>query len=354
MTSAATVAALVIAGASYLGATIGSQSARPGPAHHALTPRFVVRLPLGQDVQALAASGPYVYIGADHGGTAPYTLSAYLRATGRLIRTVRVPAVPTSLVAGPAGSLWLTFVPNEGGGPCGTWLLTADLARRSAARLLCNYAVLPTGPRSALTVVGTNGHLGTVLMPPPGEPGRPHVTRTAYLGRYAVASLIAVGGHVAALLTNDFGDAHLVIVGQSHVSYGGVAKGPFVQSVAAQAGTLWVATYPSNGPSYGPLVQLSGKLRPITPRRVASNPVLRKSEQVWSHQATTWVATASNGHRLVCFADHGVIGPLATIPSPSQPAALAVAGQTVYIAVGGSLGAPATEVLGYQVPAVCS
>jgi len=348
----ATIAAALLAGASYLGATVPWQPDRSAPPRSVLTPRVIVRLSPGREVLGLAVSGPYLYLATDRSGARPYALSAYVRATGRLIGQVSVPAEPAALVAGPARTVWLTFIPNQAGGPCGTWLLTADLARRSAARLVCNYALLPTGARTALTVVGTNGHLGTVVMPPPGQPGRPRVTPFANLGRFAVTSLTPVGGHIAALLTNDFGDLHVVIAGNRRLSYGGGSE-PLVQSVAAEANSLWAATFTSNGPSSGPLIQLSADLRPITPHRVDDNPVLRDSQQVWSHQATVWVATARAAHRLVCFADHGGIGRMATIPVPGQPIALAALNRTVYVAIGGMAGTPAGEVVGYSVPAGC-
>jgi hypothetical protein len=348
-----TLAVVALAGASYVGAAT-SRSSGPGT-HHGPAP-FVVRLTAGQDVESLAASGPYLYVGTSHSALPPYTLSAYARASGQLIRRVSVPAVPTSLIAGPTRSVWLTFTPTEGGGPCGTWLLTADLARRSYAQLLCNYALLPTSADTAMTVVGTNGHLGTVVMPPPGQPGRPHVTRTAYVGKYAVASLAQVGNHVAAQVTNDSGRPHVVISGERGVSYG--SPGQWVEYMAAQGDSLWVVTYSGLAASSGPLVRLTARLRPNTPRALEADPILRRSVQVWTHKTTVWVATASTAHRLVCFAGHNRTGRLATIPVPGPPVALAATDRIVYVAIGsgmtGATGVRPAGVLAYRIPATCT
>ena len=349
-----TLAVVALAGASYVGATT-SWSSGP-PAHHGPAAPFVVRLPAGQDVESLAASGPYLYVGTSHSALPPYALSAYARTTGQLIRRVSAPAVPTTLIAGPARSVWLTFIPTEGGGPCGTWLLTADLARRSHAQLLCASALLPTSADTEITVVATNGHLGTVVMPPPGQPGRPHITRTAYVGKYAVASLAQVGNHVAAQVTNDSGRPHVVISGERGVSYGG--PGQWVEFMAAQGDSLWVVTYSGLAASSGPLVRLSADLRPTTPRALEANPILSRSVQVWAHKATVWVATASAAHRLVCFAGHNPTGRLATIAVPGPPIALAAMDRTVYVAVGsgitGATGVRPAGVLAYRIPAACT
>lgn len=315
-------------------------------AHHVL-----IRLRPGQSAEAIAVSGQYLYVATEYSGNPPYTLSAYDRATGRLIRQASIPATPAALQAGPGNTVWLTFYPDQTAGPCGAWLLTAGLTARSSTHLACSRALQPTGTVTALTI-RQNGQLDTLTMPPPGRPGRATMTPYTHLGRYAVTALARVAGHVAALVTNDFGNSHVVTT-QRGTSFGGLT-GPLVSSLAADASSLWITTEPSTGPNAGRLLQLSPALHPITPPVIKANPILRQARQVWAGQNTVWVATATPGHHLACFTDRARPGPITPIPVPAPPAALATAGHTVYLTLaspGGGTAPP--EILAYDIPPAC-
>jgi hypothetical protein len=351
-TAAATVLAAVGCAAGVL--VIGQPApSRLPPDHGTAASRVIVRLLPDQDVAAMAVSGPYLYVATEFAGNRPYALAAYTRSTGRLLRRVTVPAEPDGLTAGPEHSVWLTFSPDQGGGPCGTWLLTTDLGRRSAASGCSTGAMLPTGSTTALTG-GRPDWLGTLAMPPPGHPGRAAFTPSAKIGSWAVGALARVGSRVAALLLNDGGNDHVVIAGQRHLSFGG-RSGPLVQSEAGQAGNLWVTTESPTGAGYnGPLLELSARLRPITPTAITANPVLRHSEQVWSDANTLWVATASPTHRLICFTNGTRPGPLITIPVHGDIAGLATAGHTVYLTLANSATViGGGDVFAYPIPPRC-
>jgi hypothetical protein len=348
--SAAAVTAIIfLAAASILTGLV--LTARQAATHGRTAHHVLVRLRPGQDAEAIAVSGKYLYLATEYSGNPPYTLSAYNRATGRLIRQVNIPATPAALQAGPDNTVWLTFYPDQTAGPCGAWLLTAGLAARSSTDLACSRALQPTGAVTALTI-RQNGQLDTLTMPPPGRPGRATMTPYAHLGPYAVSALARVGGHVAALVTNDFGNLHVVTT-QRGTSFGG-PPGPLVSSMAAEANSLWVTTEPGIGPNAGSLLQLSPALRPITPPAIRANPILRRAGHVWTSQNTVWVATATPGHHLVCFTDRARPGPITPITVPAQPAALATARHTAYLTFASPRGGTAPpEVLAYHIPPAC-
>ena len=347
-------AVAVLAAAAYLTSSLVTGSGQPAPSHplgHDTIAHVVVRATQGQHVDALGVNGPYLYVATDYGGIPPYKLGAYNRATGRLIRQVSVPALPAALSIGPGNSVWLTFYPDQAGGPCGTWQLTADLNRRSAARSWCSSALLPTGPDTALTVVG-NERLATVVMPPPGRPGKAKFEPFGGVGHYAVVSLVRAGTRVAALVTNDYGDYHVVIAGMRGLSFGG-GSGPLVLSETAEANGLWVVTAP-NATSAGPLVRLSDALRPITPTAIRASVILQQSQAVWSAGHTVWVATASPKHPLVCFTYGSVPGTVATIPVRGPVAALAADGHMVYVTdITPETDANSADVFAYTIPPEC-
>jgi hypothetical protein len=348
--SAAVVAATVIlAVASIL---TGSLLTTHQAATHGRTTHHVfVRLRPGQSAEAIAVGGPYLYIATEYSGNPPYALSGYSRSTGRRIGQVNVPATPAALSTGPGNAVWISFYPDQSAGPCGIWLLTADLTSRSSTDLACPRALQPTGSVTALTI-HQNGQLDTLTMPPPGRPGRAAMAPYAHLGRYAVSALAQLAGRVAALVTNDFGDSHVVTTHRG-TSFGG-PPGPLVSSIAAEANSLWVTTEPSTGPNAGPLLQLSPALRPITPPAIKANPILRRAGYVWTDKNTVWVATATPGHHLVCFSDRAGPGAIATIPVPHQPATLATAGHIAYLTLASPQGRTAApEVLAYDVPPAC-
>jgi hypothetical protein len=352
-------AAAVAAAAVYV-ADADTTARRPAANSHHVPPTparawLTIPVPGGAGVQALAAAGPYLYAATDYAGDPPYALAAYDRLTGRLIRRVSIPAMPEALRTGPGGSVWLTFSPDQGGGPLGIWLLSPDLGQHSALYRYGPSDVVPTGPDTA--VAATWPGLSIVRMPPPGTRG--HATaypdRAVAIGRKWVANtLAAAGGRIAAQVTNGYGlHSHLVIAGAPQLSYGGAARRQ-VGFIAGQAGGLWATTSTgSTTPNTGPLIGLSPALRPITPAAVRASPIFRRSEQVWAHGDTVWVASASPGHHLVCFAYRGRMGPVATIGIHGQPAALASAGTTVYVSLATAVVGVTADILGYTVPATC-
>ncbi len=301
---------------------------------------------------ALAVGGQFLYLATEYSGNPPYGLSAYSRVTGQLIRRVAVPAEPAALHAGPGGSVWLTFYPDQGGGPSGTWLLSADLSRRSASGL-GSTDVLPTSPDTAL--LAWQHALVKLTMPSPGTPGRAagHSDPADDLnGHLAVDTLTAVAGRVAALVTDGYGfHSHVVIAGQPGLIFGG---GPdqLAISFAAEDNGLWVTTGGNNS-NVGPLVRLSPTLRVITPRALRTNPLLQQSEQVWSQGHTVWVATVAPHHALLCFTYRNGLGPISTIPLRGQPIGLAAAGGSVYVTLSTGVVGITSDVFGYAIPSAC-
>ncbi len=359
--AAASAFAAIAIGVAAVYLTSGSwtsqrQAPRPTAGRHLPAPRLVPRtkitLATGEEVAALAAGGQYLYLATDYSGNPPYALSAYDRVTGRLIRRVSVPAEPAALHVGPGGSVWLTFYADQAGGPSGTWLLSADLSRRSASQL-GSTDVLPTSPDTA--ELAWQRALVRLTMPPPGTLGRVagHADPAEKLdGRLAVDTLTGVAGRIAALVTNGYGfHGHVVIAGQPGLTFAG---GPDQQarSFAAEANGLWVTTG-RNDSNVGPLVRLSPALRVITPRDVRANPILRRSEQVWSQAHTVWVATAAPHHALICFTYRDGMGPITTIPLHGRPIGLAAAGGTVYVTLSTDVVGITSDVLGYAIPSAC-
>lgn len=214
--------------------------------------------------------------------------------------------------------------------------------------------MLPTGPSTAL--LAAQHGLTELRMPAPGAPGQA-VARAdpsgRIDGRLAVDDATAVGGRIAVQVTDGYGyHEHLVIAGHPQVSYGG-GNASLVGSMTTQDDGIWATTGSSGRPRAGPLVRLSPSLRVITPRAVSVNPVLRRAEQVWSHGSTVWVASAAAGHQLVCFSYRGRMGSLATVGVHGQPAALAAAGDTIYVSFRISGSGATSDVRAYPVPAVC-
>ena len=164
--AAAAAVLLVAAGGSYLLAGLHQPGPELGGHHRAQSgPIYLKSLPADYQVQQLAVSGPYLYVLTN----GPDVLSAYDRATGKLVRAVTVPADPVVLAVGPGGLVW--FVSWAGGGNSGgLWLLTADLRLRSAYGAVQTNVILPVGRTTALTP--TQYGLLTVRMPAPGQPGQ--------------------------------------------------------------------------------------------------------------------------------------------------------------------------------------
>ncbi len=347
-------AAVVVSGSAYAAVALGpGQHRPPRPASHHSGPRVLVRIPAGAGVDALAVAGRYLYAATDYAGNPPYALSAYDRETGALAGRVRIPAMPAALHTGPGGSVWLAFYPDQNSGPSATWLLTTDLSRHSSYPGAL-FDLLPTGPDTAL--LASQYRLTELRMPPPGTTGRAFARPDpsgAIDGRFAVVGLTAIGGHVAARVIDGAGRfSHLVIAGQPKARYGG-GNSSLVGSVTAEGHGIWAATSSGGNENAGPLVRLSPRLRVITPRAVGANPIFRRSEQVWSHGSTVWVASAAPGHQLVCFSFRNAMGPVSTIRVHGQPAALAAAGGTIYVSFASGVAGATSDIRAYPVPAVC-
>lgn len=359
--AAASLAAVVVVAAGGVLAAVAPRTASrhrvpletAHPDRRGATSLLAISLPPGAVSEALAAAGSYLYVAASRDGDPPYTLTAYDRNSGRLVRRVRVPAEPRGLLAGPGGRVWLTFYADQNGGPSGIWLLNADLSRRSSYNDLATSDLLPTGRRTAL--LPTQYGLSELRMASPGARGRAVVTADPagqVDGRFAISRLTAAGGTVAALVTNEAGlSPRLVIAGQTRISYGG---GPStdIGSVAGQGGGFWATISSQNVPYTGPLIRLSTGLR-VRTQAVGDDPALRHAASVWSAGPTVWVSSSQSRHPLVCFAYRGSAGPVRTVLVPRPPELLAAAGRDVYVGHETGQTSSRSVILGYPVPAAC-
>lgn len=354
--SAATAVVLVAAGGSYLLAE--NRQSSPAASHD--RPRQLLTLPAYYQVQQLAVAGPYLYVLAGENGGPSNALSAYDRATGRLIHSVSIPAAPSALALGPGGLVWLSFYPDQNGGPNGTWLLSPDLRLRSSYPNVAESPIVPVSRTTAFAV--TQYGLVTVRMPAPGQPG--HASQQVDPGTSIgpgqnTAPGVWAGlldGRLVAQVTNGYGfDSHLVIAGQPSRTFGGRTLYQ-AGSVTSTGSSLWVEMFAvrnSYADSSGPLVRLNGQLRPTTPESVRSSAVLTRAENVWSDGNTVWVATAAPGHSLVCFAAGSQLGPITTLPVSGQVAALAASPDTVYVTTTPQPTYDNSNVLSYPVPDTC-
>lgn len=348
--SAAAAVVLVAVGSYVL--TAHRQSS-PAAGHD--RPRQLLTLPAYYQVQQLAVARRYLYVLGGENGEPGSALSAYDRATGRLIHSVSIPAAPSEFAVGPGGLVWLSFYPDQNGGPTATWLLSPDLRLRSSYPGLAESPIVPVSRTTAFAV--TQYGLITVRMPAPGQPG--HAGQEVDPGTSIgpgqnTAPGVWAGlldGRLVAQVTNGYGfDSHLVVAGNPGRTFGGSALYQ-AGSVTSTGSSLWVEMFAvrnSNADSSGPLVRLDGQLRPTTPASVRSSPVLSRTENVWSDGNTIWVATAARGHSLVCFTAGSRIGPVSTLPVSGQVAALAATPDTVYVTT-----TPQLNVMSYPVPRAC-
>jgi hypothetical protein len=354
-TAAASAILLAIAGTTYA-ATGQHQDAtapaqRPGPSSRVLA---TVDYPVTQ----LAVSGRYLYVLAGQNAW----LTAYDRATGKLIRRITLPSDASELAVGPGGLVWVGFYPpDQVSGPTGVWLLAPGLGRHSADPGLRAPTILPTGRDSAW--VPAPGGLLRVRIPAPGQPGRASQQLEPGTGLGSVrgvppgVSATPLGHRVAVLVSISSTDNdHLVIAGAPGLRFGGSTE-TYIDGMTGTGNALWVATFTQrNGESsgQGPLVRLNAQLSPATPASVSSSPVLTRAESVWSAGDTVWVATGAPGHNLVCFTAGGKTGPVTTLPVTGEVAALAATASMVYVNVLEPPGSYApSPITGYPVPAAC-
>lgn len=356
--AATTAVLLVAAGGSYLRARLHQPGPELSRQHHGVKsgPIYLKSLPADYQVQQLAVSGPYLYVLTN----GPDVLSAYDRATGKLVRAVTVPALPTVLAVGPGGLVWLASTAG-GGDPGGLWLLSSDLQLRSAYSGVQTSIILPVNKTTAL--LPTQYGLVTVRMPAPGQPGRAvaHLDLGTSVGPSqntapGTSAALLIDGRVAAQVTNGYGyDSHLVIVGQPGVRFGGSLRQQ-VGYVISTGSSLWVSTvaiHNSYADASGPLVRLNSLLRATTPAFVKASPVLARTEEIWADGDTVLAATAAPGHALVCFSARSATGPVATLPVSGQVVALAAAHDAVYVSTARSETNDAWAVASYPVPASC-
>lgn len=353
--AATTAVLLVAAGGSYLLAGRHKSAPELTRQHHPKSgPMYLKGLPADYQVQQLAVGGRYLYVLTN----GPDVLSAYDRATGKLVRAVAVPADPTVLAVGPGGLVWFMSAASSSSG--GLWLLSPDLRLRSAYGGIQTNIILPVSRTTAL--IPTQYGLLTVRMPAPGQPGRAtaHTEPGTSVGpsqNTAPNSWAGyLNGRVAVQATNGYGyDSHVVIAGQPSVRFGGSMRQQ-VGYVTGTGGSLWVSTFAfhySNADASGPLVRLDGQLRVTTPEFVRASPLLAKTEEIWADGETVLAATATAAHALVCFAAGSATGPVATLPVSGHVVALAATEDTVYVTTQRSEINRAWAVSSYPLPASC-
>jgi hypothetical protein len=346
----AAAAALVGAGASVGGYLLVAATASPshgGPPpvtkyHHA-----VRQFTTSGGGDAIAVDSRMIYVATgDHPGAA---LNAYSRATGRLVRSVGIPAVPSALRIGPDGSVWVAFYPDQNGGGTGVWRLSPDLAMRSGINLgarqyfgAAPFDVLVTSADTA--VLGTDHGLAVLRLPTPGQSGRAILRwrRVSPAVRQGFPTeLFPLAGRVAVLWVTDAGRHAISFAGRARPDYSARAS-----SVAVEANGLWLTTSNLNGTPAGTLIRLDAGLRVVTPAAITQNPVLAHPTQVWATGTTVWILTAGS-RSLACFSYRGGRASAVGVVHTSLPVAeLAATGGTVYVV--NSIG-----VASYAIPAAC-
>jgi hypothetical protein len=344
-----------VAGVAAVAVLAGVVVAHGGP-HHASSssrsaphPAWAINTLYGVD--ALAVGGSMLYVATeDYPADA---LSAFSRATGRLVRRVGVPAAPGVVRVGPGGLVWLTFYPGQNGGAGGLWLLSPDLGQRSALSLRAGSAgqsdVYPVGPSAA--VVAANG-LMDVHLPVPGHFGQWAVHRVSALptdhGYDGAAGFARLAGRIAVLQNNNTGHYRIVLAGLGRRPAFDSGSGVSINSMASDGTSLWITTGPLGAaPMSTAVIRLNDRLQVVTPRSISNNPALAFPERVWATGNTVVVSTSVASKPLVCFRfQNGQAGPVTGIPARLPPGELAVAGDTIYAADAG-------EVVRYRLPAPC-
>lgn len=199
-------------------------------------------------------------------------------------------------------------------------------------------------------------------MPAPGQQGVASV-RQERDSRLGAGLTTAPGnwaglldGRVAVQVTNGYGyGSHLVIAGEPGVTFGGAPQQQ-VGAVARAGDSLWAQTFAitnSRVALRGPLVRLDGQLRPTTPVSILRNPVLARSENVWSAGSAVWVSTRAPGHALVCFATRSAAGPVITVRADGTIASVVATPGTAYVTTLTGVSRGRSVVTSYPIPAAC-
>jgi hypothetical protein len=344
-------AAALVTGAGYV-ALAGTGRQAPGPVtrHHAVKHRSPLAITLPGALDALAVGGSALYIAT--GDFPGADLSAYNRATGRLIRRIAVPSTPRALAVGPGGVVWFTFYPDQSVGREGAWLLSPNLSRRSSlgsqlASRLGLDEVLPVGPADALL---PDGGLADLHMPPPGRPGHATLRQVGAIPADGccggTAGIARLAGRTALLQSDPARNYRIVFAGAGGPVFR-PGPGVTINSMVSGGNGLWITTGASpTGPSTGGVVRLNDRLQVVTPRSIRSSTALAFPAGIWTTGDTVWVTTQSTSRSLFCFRfGHGA-GPVINVPARLPPSDLAITGGTVYAA-------DAFGVTSYRVPAAC-
>lgn len=309
----------------------------------------------------IAAAGRWIYVTAG-GGYPGEVLRAYQRATGRLVRSIGIPAQAGTLQVGPGGLVWLTFYPDSNGGGTGVWLLSPDLKLRSGVNLgtrryrgAAPFDLLPTGADTAM--LATDWGLATLRLAPPGQPGAPALRWLPQVpGSRRIqglpTQLAAFAGRVAVSVHSDSGRALISFAGPRSGQFS-PDPGDALGAVAASASGLWTTLFTNNGQTSLGLIRLDSRLRLSTPRSIRDDPVFHRAQQVVTLGRTVWVFLPGPPPSLACFTDRGGrIGPVTKPGYRPEPAtnigvsSLAAVGHTLYV-----LGPVA--VASYPIPPPC-
>lgn len=348
----AVVVVLAIAVPLVVLSATGRHAHRPPVQSPGTLPSFAIETSAGID--ALAVGGSMLYVAS--GDVPDATLSVYDRASGQLIRRIRVPALPRALRVGPGGTVWLTFYADQYGGPSGLWLLSANLGQRSivsprTARLIGLSDVLPVDSTHALVVDNHDAHgLADLTMPIPGHAGRPTLRPALGLRAdhgYAGAVMLGrVAGRIVALQEDVTQNFRLALAGPHGMTFD-PGHGVDINSMAAGASGLWLTTgVQPTGASTGAVIRLDDRLRPVTPPSISRNRALRLPQQVEISGDTVVISTDNGDHPLVCFRYKHTAGPVTDIPVRNTPGDLAVAGNVVYVT-------DASGLTAYRIPVAC-
>jgi hypothetical protein len=311
--------------------------------HHRAGRHFVTSG--GGDAIAVGSRMIYVATG-DHPGAA---LNAYSMATGRLVRRVGIPAMPSALRIGPDGSVWVAFYPDQNGGGTGVWRLSPNLAMRSGINLgtrqYLGAAPFDVLVRSADTaVLGTDHGLAVLRLPAPGQSGRAALRwrRVSPAVRQGFPTeLFPLAGRVAVVWVTDTGRHAISFAGRPRPVYRARAS-----SIAAEANGLWLTTGELNATSTGALIRLDAGLHLVTPPAITGNMALALPERVWAEGTTLWVLRPGP-RSLACFSYRGGhVGVVGVVRTRLPVADLAASADTVYVL--NSIG-----VAGYAIPAAC-
>ncbi len=353
--AAASAAVIAIAATTYAAA-----GHHQGPATVQHRPGDTRRILATVDYQVtqLAISGQYLYVLAGQNSM----LTAYDRATGKLVRQLNLPSPPSALAVGPGGLVWLAFYPSNQGGPTAVWLLSPDLRLHSAYAGIVATTILPDTRTSAW--VPDQYGVVRVLLPAPGQPGRasqrlePGSSLGPSQNTAPGAWVGLLAGRIVVQVTNGYGyDSHLVIAGLPGRTFGGSRRRHQVGAVTSTGNSLWAELFAikdNYAAQSGPLVRLDSRLRATTPTSIQASAVLAKTANVWSSGDTVWAATSARGHALVCFSAAGShAGPVITVQATGSVAALAATASTAYVTTVQGGGDGPSVVTSYPVPRPC-